>query len=191
MIAIVLFGLIVWLLGSWISLSGQPKTLARVNGVEITSDMVAHEISLKRLNPSGMLPALTDEAAASLKTETVDGLVTRQLILQAAEAEGFRLDEAEIEQRLQQVLRGYGSQGLSTGARTVDEQAFAQQVRQALARADLTEADLRQWVEAVYTVEAYLNQVVAAEATGYAAGQQQVDRWLKQARQRAVIEMYP
>lgn len=190
-IAIVLLGLIIWQLGSWISLSGQPETLARVNGVEITSDMVAHEISLKRLDPSGMLPALTDEAATNLKAETVEALVTRQLILQAAEADGFELDEAEIEQRVQQILRGYGAQGLPTGARTIDEQAFTQQVQQALARADLKEADLRQWVRAVYTVEAYLDQVVADEVTSYAVRQQQVDRWLKQARQQAVIELYP
>ncbi len=175
--------------GVWWYFNTEPNVLAQVNGTEITAAMVEREINLKRLDLTDTLPPLTAAEEAQLRQETVTELVDRQLMLQAAAEADLVLDEAEVARRVDVLLGGYGQQGLPTGTDT-EADAYRQLVEQALSRAGLTEADLTMWVRQIYTVETFVDDIIAPDAATYTERQQAVERWLRQARQQGTVETY-
>lgn len=133
-----------------------PAVVALVNGEAITRQMVEAEInvgratnllSLEQLEQT--LPPLSAEDRRRAQEEAVLQLVNRHLILQAAARDGYRLDPADVEARVQLLFGTFDEAKLDS----------------ALDRAGATRADLVWWVGEIATMEAYTVNVIMAGAT--------------------------
>jgi peroxiredoxin len=146
---------------------------ATVNGVAITQELVERELAVSRLNVAAPLPPLTGEDLARAREEALNQLISRQLILQEAGRQGFRLAPDVIEAQAE-LLFG-----------TEDDEALGQ----ALAQAGVGQSDLLWWVGEILTVEEFVAQVVMAGA-GPEERQQVYNEWLNSRRADAQIEVY-
>lgn len=147
-----------------------PQVVMAVNGVAITRDMVEAEIKVSRLNVVEPLPQLEGADLARAQEEALNQLVTRQLILQAATRQGFRLDDEVVQQRVDLLFGAYGDDVLD----------------EALSRVEANREDVSWWVREIFTVEGFTTEVVMA---GAAPEQRQrvYNDWLNEQRAAAEI----
>lgn len=150
-----------------------PQVVMTVNGVAITRDMVEAEIKISRLNIVEPLPPLSGEDLTRAQEEALNQLTTRQLILQAATRQGFRLDDEFVQQRVDLLFGTYGEAALD----------------EALDRAGASREDVTWWVRDIFTVEEFTTQVVMAGAAPEAR-QQVYNDWLNEQRAAAEIIDY-
>lgn len=150
-----------------------PQVVAIVNGEAITRDMVEAELKISRLNIIEPLPALTGEDLERAIEEAANQLITRHLILQAAVRDNVVLTDDFVESRADSL---FGSSG---------PEALAEALRQAGA----TREALLWWVREIMTVEAYVTEVIMANAAPEAR-QDVYNDWLNARRAAADIKTY-
>ena len=156
------------------STTTDPSTpLATINGVAITRQMLDTELKISRLNIAEPLPSLSGEDLTRAQKEGLNQLVNRQLVLQAAARDGFRLDEAAIQERANLLFGAYGEEALN----------------QALAQADATRHDLLWWVSEITTVEEYTVQVIMDQTTAETR-QRVYNDWLNAQQAQADIKIF-
>lgn len=150
-----------------------PQLAATVNGVAITRAMVEKEITVSRFNVTNPLPPLSGADFSRAADEALNQLITRQLVLQAANRQNFSLDEALIESRVELLF------GASNG----------QVLDNALDQVGVTRADLVWWVREITTVEEFTIEVIMAGAAPEDR-QQVYNDWLNAQRAAAQIKTY-
>lgn len=150
-----------------------PQILATVNGEAITREMIETEIKISRLNVVDPMPPLRGDDLFRATQEALNQLVTRHLILQAAAGQGFKLDDAFIEERVDLLFGSSGDQALTD----------------ALAQAGATRNDLLWWVREIFTVEEFTTQVIMAGATPDQR-QQVYNDWLNAQRAAADVKTF-
>jgi len=153
--------------------AGLALPAAAVNGVAITQELVERELVVSRLNVAAPLPPLADEDLERAREEALNQLISRQLILQEAGRQGFRLEPDVIEAQAELL---FGPE---------DDEALGQ----ALAQAGVGWSELVWWVGEILTVEEFVAQVVMAGAAPEER-QQVYNEWLNARRAGARIEVY-
>ena len=147
--------------------------IATVNNIAITNEIVDREINTSRFNIMDPLPPLLGDDLNRARTEALNQLITRQLILQAAIRQGFVVEPVEIAERVRLL---YGNQE--------DER-----LQSALQKAEITHDDLIWWVSELLTVEEYTIDVVMA--TAQPEDRQQVyNEWLNAQQAAADIQIF-
>ncbi len=150
-----------------------PRQVATVNGVAITQEMVGRELRVSRLNVAEPLPPLVGEDLVRAREEALNQLITRQIILQAAGRQGFALDDAFVEERVDLLFGTYGDEVLD----------------QALEQTGLTRPDLSWWIGEIFTMEEFTTQVIMADAASEDR-QQVYNEWLNTQRGQAQVTTY-
>jgi peroxiredoxin len=147
--------------------------LATINGVAITRQMLDTELKISRLNVMEALPSLSGEDLTRAQKEGLNQLVNRQLVLQAAARDGFRLTDAAIQERAKLLFGAYGEEALD----------------QALTQAGATRHDLLCWVSEITTVEEYTVQVIMDQTTAETR-QRVYNDWLNAQQAQADIKIF-
>lgn len=150
-----------------------PQVVVAVNGVAVTNDMVEAEIRVSRLNVVEPMPPLAGEDLVRAREEAINQLITRQLILQAATRQNFKLDDAFVEDRVDLLFGSYGDEALDA----------------ALRQAGASREDVTRWVREIFTVEEFTTQVVMANAAPEER-QRVFNDWLNEQRAAATIQNY-
>lgn len=153
--------------------SAVSQPVAVVNGVAITPDMIDRELKISRLNAAEPLPPLTGQDLERAQEEALNQLITRQIILQQAQRQGFVLDDDFIEKRIDLLFGTYGDEALNN----------------ALNQAGATRADLSWWVREIFTMEEFTTQVIMAGAAPEAR-QQVYNEWLNAQRDQAQVKIF-
>ncbi len=153
--------------------TGLPDPVATVNGVAITRDMIDREITVSRLNILEPLPPLTGEDLVRAREEALNQLINRQLVLQAAARQGFKLDEAFIQRRVDLLFGTYGDEALA----------------EALEQAGITSDDVFWWVSELTTVEEFTVQVIMAGASPETR-QRVYNDWLNEQQAKAEVKTF-
>lgn len=150
-----------------------PDPVATVNGVAITRDMIDREMTVSRLNILEPLPPLTGEDLVRAREEALNQLINRQLVLQAAARQGFRLDEAFIQRRVDLLFGTYGDEALA----------------KVLEQAGITSDDVFWWVSELTTVEEFTVQVIMAGASPETR-QRVYNDWLNEQQAKAEVKTF-
>lgn len=153
--------------------AGSAEVVATVNGVAITRQMVESEIKISRLNVAEPLAPLQGENLARAQIDALNQLINRQLILQAAAQQNFRLDEAFVDEQVNLLFGSYGDAALD----------------QALHQAGATRADMHWWVGEIFMAEQFTTEVIMANAAPEQR-QQVYNEWLNARRAAADIQIY-
>lgn len=149
------------------------QIMATVNGVAITREIVEKEITVSRFNIASPLPPLSGDDLSRAADESLNQLITRQIVLQAASRQNFVLDEALIESRVELLFGANGDKALDDALRQVG----------------IDRADLTWWVRELTTVEEFTVKVIMAGAAPEAR-QQVYNDWLNAQRAAADIKTY-
>lgn len=150
-----------------------PRTLAIINGIAVTQEMVDRELKISRLNVSNPLPPLTGDDLARAREEALNQLLSRQLILQAAAQTGFVLEPAYISDRATLLFGPQDDQALTT----------------ALVEIKANQDDLLWWVGEIFTVEEFTTKMIMAD-TAPEDRQQVYNEWLNAQQSAAKIEIF-
>ncbi|NJN98451.1 MAG: redoxin domain-containing protein [Anaerolineales bacterium] len=150
-----------------------PQIMATVNGVAITREMVAKEITVSRFNVNTPLPPLSGDDLSRAADEALNQLITRQIVLQAASRQNFVLDDTLIEGRVELLFGANGDKALDDALRQVG----------------IARADLSWWVRELTTVEEFTVKVIMAGAAPETR-QQVYNDWLNAQRAAADIKTY-
>jgi len=149
-----------------------PEQVALVNGVTITRNMVDRELKISRFNVASPFPPLAGNDLAIAREEAMNQLIARQLILQAAGRQGFRLEPETVQDRADLLFGSYSDEVLDS----------------ALAQANATRDDLRWWVGEIFTVEEFSTGVILGDVP--AEKRQEVyNEWLNTLRAQAQITL--
>ena len=151
----------------------RPQVAATVNSVAITRAMIDKEITVSRFNVSYPLPPLTGDDLNRAADEALNQLISRQLVLQAANRQNFSLDETLIESRVKLLFGANNEEVLDN----------------ALRQAGVTRADLVWWVREITTVEEFTIKVIMAKAAP-AERHQVYNDWLNAQRAAVDIKIY-
>ena len=149
-----------------------PQTLAIINGIAITQEMVDRELKISRLNVSNPLPPLTGDDLARAREEALNQLLSRQLILQAAAQAGFVLEPAYVSDRAKLLFGPQDDQALTT----------------ALAEIEATQDDVLWWIGEIFTVEEFTTKVIMADIAPEDR-QQVYNEWFNAQQSAAKIEI--
>lgn len=149
------------------------QVITTVNGVAITREMVAKEITVSRFNVNTPLPPLSGDDLNRATDEALNQLITRQIVLQAASRQNFVLDDTLIEGRVELLFEANGDKALDDALRQVG----------------IARADLSWWVRELTTVEEFTVKVIMAGAAPEAR-QQVYNDWLNTQRAAANIKTY-
>lgn len=147
--------------------------IAIVNNIAITNDMLTREVNTSRFNIMEPLPPLKGDNLARARSEALNQLITRQLILQAAAQQNFSVEPAAVAERVRLL---YGSPD--------DERLI-----QALKSAGLTATDLHWWVSELLTVEEFTVKVVMGSAQPEDR-QKVYNQWLNAQQAQADIQTF-
>jgi peptidyl-prolyl cis-trans isomerase C len=130
---------------------GEPaKVVAKVNDIELTERMVDDAIALFLAQRPQGAPEPTPEQRASLRRNVIETLINQELMLQKARTEGIEGPAEEIDRRMQVLQKRYGS---------------ADDMRQALDRAGLSNEKVRTLLERSLRIETYLEQYVVSKVS--------------------------
>lgn len=102
-IGLVCFTFIFWGVHSYLSTGGTNNVVATVNGTNITSQLMAEAYERLRIQQQMQLGAdwaLNPQVEIQLKTRALNQLVLSTLLSQAAEKQGFRITERQIDTTL-------------------------------------------------------------------------------------------
>lgn len=181
-VLLVMLASLVWLLRSQPPPTASPVVesvpdhIAIVNGTAIPRDRLRAEIIASRFNVFNPVPNLSEEDYRRAETEALNQLVTRALVIQAAEQQGFSLEADYINSRVELL---YGS----SGEKGQDE------LQQALTEADITYDDLFWWVEQVFIVEEFVAETVLADIPSEQT-YEVYNAWLNELRAQADVQIF-
>ncbi len=128
----------------------QAEPAARVNGVDIPERMVQEALDLYLMQRPAGSADVSDEKGLALRAQVVELLITQEVLAQRAEAEGVRVEDSEIEQRLQLMESRYGSR---------------EQMLQGLEQAGITEQGIRNLLKRALMMEKFLERQVNSQVS--------------------------
>jgi peptidyl-prolyl cis-trans isomerase C len=123
------------------------KVVARVNDTEVSERMVEDAIGLFLAQRPAGAPEPTPGQRTALRRNVLETLINQELMLQKAQAQGIEAPAEEIDRRVQALGQRYGS---------------ADEMRQALERAGLSEAKVRALLERSLRIELFLERHVVS-----------------------------
>jgi peptidyl-prolyl cis-trans isomerase C len=126
----------------------QGKLVAKVNDAEVSERMVEDAIGLFLAQRSPGTPEPSPGQRTALRRNVIETLINQELMLQKAQAEGIEAASEEIDRRVQVLEKRYGS---------------AEEMRQALDKAGLSEAKVRALLERSLRIERFMERHVVSQ----------------------------
>jgi peptidyl-prolyl cis-trans isomerase C len=120
-----------------------PKKAAVVNGTVITDADVDREMAALRQQLAVQGKAPSEDQLGAMEKTAVERLVNRELLYQASVSKGVKVDESTVEKRIGTIKERYKN----------DEE-----YHDALARMNLTEADVKSYIEKDATIEKFVDE---------------------------------
>ncbi|MFA5888778.1 MAG: SurA N-terminal domain-containing protein [Candidatus Paceibacterota bacterium] len=122
--------------------SGNPESVATVNGVTISKTVYDAQLTsaISSYKTQGIDVTKADELA-KIKTQVLNNLIDNELVSQGIVSSGIKVDDADIEKQIQDIIKQTGG---------------ADKFQVELTKANLTEAQLRDNISKQLTLQKYL-----------------------------------
>jgi peptidyl-prolyl cis-trans isomerase C len=121
---------------------------AEINGIVITKEQFEKELSIHLDRVSRQGRQISDDQLASMKEDILDGLIERELLYQASQRAGIKIEDMEIDEQLEGIKKRFPSEA---------------DYKNALSKMNLTEDEVKSQINRGLAIRKLIDQQITSK----------------------------